>query len=363
MAVSTATLSAAFLAAAIAAVPLTAARAAPPQHSAPVQRAPVFRPAANFRQPQRVVTQRPVRNFTPRGNQTHVNQVHVNRHTPRFTQTPTGGRHERHTGNQNQNQNLQQHNPNLRPNNTNLRPNPSNLTPGPAGGRLTAQTLLKAGPGKINASLKPGHGPIKPAFPVVTMHNKFWPILKGPKFMWFAGHRHFFVPLGVLGVVLIGDSYWYPDGYVSIAGPLCTGFTPDGCQLEWRMVDFEDGGSAAQCVQYCPQAGPPPARVVSLPPPPVLAQSGSCQLTIYADPNFGGLSAPTADNQPMLSETGWKDEIASIQVQAGTWDFFTAENFGGESIRMSAGSYPTLAPEWNKRIESFMCVEPGAGGT
>jgi hypothetical protein len=27
---------------------------------------------------------------------------------------------------------------------------------------------------------------------------------------------------------------------------------------------------------------------------------------------------------------------------------------------MGAGSYPMLAPEWNKKIGSFMCVEPGA---
>jgi hypothetical protein len=284
-------------------------------------------------------------------------RTNVNRHPPRFTQTPVGPRHDRHTGNQN----LQHRNPNLHPNNAGGQHHPPpNFTPRPGG---TAQTLLKAGPGKVNVSLKPGHPPGKPAFPVVTMHNKFWPILKGPKFMWLAGHRRFFVPVGLLGVVLIGESYWYPDGYVSIAGPLCTGFTPDGCQMQWRMVDFEDGGSAAQCVQYCPQAGPPPARVVSLPPAPALAQGGACQLTIYADPDYGGLSAPTADNQPLLSETGWKDEIASIQIQSGTWDFFSAENFGGESIRMSAGSYPMLSPEWSKRIESFMCVEPGAGGT
>jgi hypothetical protein len=346
-----------FIAAAVA-VPLMAAQAATPSNRAPavVHRAPAFRPAPAFRQPQR-----PVQRFTP---QVHSNQVHVNRHPPRFTQTPVGPRHDRQTGNQN----LQHRNPNLRPNHLpggqQAHPLP-NLTPrpGPAGSGLAAQTLLKAGPGKINASLKPGHLSVKPGFPVVTMHNKFWPILKGRKFMWFAGHRHFFVPVGLLGVVLIGDSYWYPDGYVSISGPLCTGFTPDGCQLEWRMTDFEDGGSAAQCVQYCPQAGPPPARVVTLPPPPALAQGGSCQLTIYADPDFGGLSAPTSDSQPTLSETGWKDEISSIQVQGGTWDFFSAENYGGESIRMSAGSYPTLASEWNKRIESFMCVEPGAGGT
>ena len=28
-------------------------------------------------------------------------------------------------------------------------------------------------------------------------------------------------------------------------------------------------------------------------------------------------------------------------------------------MRLAAGSYPMLAPEWSKRIGSFMCVQPG----
>ncbi len=145
-------------------------------------------------------------------------------------------------------------------------------------------------------------------------------------------------------MVLIGGSYWYPDGYVSVAQPLCTGLTPDGCQLTWRMVDFEDGGGAPQCVQYCPQAGPPPARVAELPPPlPPAPANGSCEMTIFADPNFGGLSAPTSENQPTLSQAGWMNEISSVQVQSGTWEFYADENFGGVSMRLSPGTYPEPA--------------------
>jgi hypothetical protein len=313
---------------------------------APVFRPHVFRPVQHF-------TQRPVQHFTP--------QTHVNRHPPRFTQSGNSGvvhtpKCHTHCG---------QLHP-IIPNNPHPTPNPSNvqqtqkpvpvLPPKPGPGSVIQ--VLKFGPGKP-VSLK---GPFKPTFPVVNVKNKFWPLLKGPKFIWFAGKRHFFVPVGLLGVTLIGGSYWYPDGYVSIAGPLCAGFTPDGCQLEWRMVGFEDGGEAAQCVQYCPQSGPPPAQVVTLPPPPALVQNGACHLTIYENPNFAGLAAPTSDNQPVLSETGWKDEISSIEVQSGTWDFYSAENFSGESVRMAAGSYPMLAAEWNKRIGSFMCVEPGSPG-
>ncbi len=341
---------AALTAAAVAFVPLTGAPAMAQQQHKPavVQRAPVFRPPPHVAAPR------------------SIPQVHVNRPvTPRFTQPQTGNRfHAVNPNLQRGNPNLHLNNPGIQQVNPNLQRLNPNLAQPKSGFPAQGANELKFGPGKpgFTPVLRPGGAPLKPAFPVVSMHNRFWPILRGPKFIWLAGHRRFFVPIGLLGVALIGGSYWYPDGYVSIAGPACTGFTPDGCQLQWRMVDFEDGGGAPQCVQYCPQAGPPPAQAAELPPSPALAQNGTCQVTIYAEPDFGGLSAPTADSQPALSETGWKNEISSIQVEAGTWDFFSAENFGGESVRLTAGSYPMLAPEWNKRIGSFMCVEPGAPG-
>ena len=217
---------------------------------------------------------------------------------------------------------------------------PNSPAPGPAAGNA-----LKLGPGKpiftpVNAGLRPGPQglqPIKPAFPVVTINNRFFPIVKGPKFIFLGGARRFFVPIGGLGVVLIGGSYWYPDGYVAIDRPYCAGLTPDGCSLHWRMVDFVDGGGEPQCVQYCPQVGPPPVQIATLPPPPPLPQGGQCQLTIFSDPSFNGTSAPTADNQPKLSQTGWRNEISSLQVQSGTWDFFTDEDFGGVAMRLTPG--------------------------
>jgi hypothetical protein len=289
------------------------------------------RPAPQVRMNRPAAPSRPVQNF-------HAVNPHVQHVNP-------GGQRF------NPGQNVQRANPNL------PRVNPT-------GGPGQGLGGLNRGPGRQLAT--PAHmnqGPgFKPAFPAVSMNNRFWPIQRDRKFMWFGGARHFFVPVGLLGVAIIGGSYWYPDGYVSIAGPACGGFTPDGCQLQWRSVDFEDGGGEPQCVQYCPQAGPPPANATPLPPPPALMQTGNCQATIFADPNFGGLSAPTSDNQPVLSQTGWQNEISSIQIQSGTWDFFSGENFGGESMRLTSGQYPALAPEWTKRIGSFMCVAPGAPG-
>jgi len=261
--------------------------------------------------------------------------------------------------------------PNLPPHNPGaLGPNFSPASPNFVHGSTTAPqgpAIIKLGPSQpvVNSTLlKPAPGAfqhIKPGFPAVRLHDKFWPIHKDSKFMWVRGQRRLFVPVALLGVVVIGGSYWYPDSYVSMEGPVCTGFTPDGCQLQWRMVDFDDGGGEPQCVQYCPRVGPPPEQVATLPPPPPPpAENGACQTTIYSEPNFAGNSAPTGDGQPSLSQTGWRNEISSIVVGAGTWDFFSDENFGGESMRLAPGTYPTLSAEWTKRIGSFMCVQPGA---
>jgi hypothetical protein len=246
--------------------------------------------------------------------------------------------------------------------------------PGMGGPGQGAGNGLRLGPGRPigppGVHLPPGPGGFAhrpPAFPVVTVGNRFFPIVRGPRFVWWGGYRRAFVPLAVLGIAAIGGSYWYPDGYVSVAQPYCTGYTPDGCQLTWRMVDFDGGGAAPQCVQYCPQVGPlpapgpgqAPAQVASLPPPPPPAPAnGTCQMTIFAEPNFAGAAAPTTEAQPLLGEAGWLNEISSVQVQTGEWEFYADENFGGVSMRLDPGDYPNLAPEWTKHIGSFQCVQP-----
>ncbi len=82
---------------------------------------------------------------------------------------------------------------------------------------------------------------------------------------------------------------------------------------------------------------------------------------IYAEPDFAGTSAPASENQPSLSVSGWQNAISSIQVQSGTWDFFTDDDYGGNTLRLASGTYPMLTPDWDKKINSMMCVEPGPG--
>jgi hypothetical protein len=211
-----------------------------------------------------------------------------------------------------------------------------------------------------------------------------YPVVSGPKRIWWSGGWKTFVPYAALGAVTVGGAAYYANSYVSAARPYCSGITPQGCQLRWQMVSFEGGGGDYQCVQFCPQGGPPagammpqpagvmmppsqpggprplgagpgmaPVQQAAVTPPP----AGQCALTIFAEPGFAGLSAPSEEDQPHLGEVGWKNQVASIQVKSGTWDFFTEDEFQGESMRLQPGQYPQLAPEWSKRVGSFMCVQ------
>ena len=108
---------------------------------------------------------------------------------------------------------------------------------------------------------------------------------------------------------------------------------------------------------FWPSRGMPPQAAALIAPPPI--PQGRCEVAIYPEASFAGTVVATSEEQPRLSESGWQNQIASIQVRAGTWDFYTEENFGGNAMRLPPGPYPTLAPEWTKHIGSFMCSQPG----
>ena len=192
------------------------------------------------------------------------------------------------------------------------------------------------------------------------------------------------IPLIALGTFMYDDETYYADGYVSMAEPVCTGYAEDGSRLRWMAVPTEDGGSEYQCVSYSTQRNrtvteievpeepmaeaPPvaepetvgvgPANESAVASPVPAAPATGCELLIYSETNFKGLSAPSEENQSSLSEDGWQNEIASVQIKSGTWDFYSDEDYAGEMMRLSAGSYPTLDPKWSKHIGSFMCSAP-----
>lgn len=338
--------------------PRPAARPAPPRVnvSRPAPR-PAVRSAPAMRQP-RVVNQprmNPARVNPPRVNPTRVGPPGIT--PPRINQ--------QRAINPNVNQ------PRLRNNvvTPGSRPGPAvrpagnvplnrNAGGGPGGPRilpLAAQRPLQRGPGR------PGPAISRPVnMPMAHLaNNRVAPIFRAPRRMFFGGRWRTFVPYTALGAVLLGGSYYYADGYLAVARPYCAGISPDGCRLNWQSVEFEDGGSDWQCVQYCARPGAlPPPRAMALVEPPPPATGGACEITIYPEPDFAGTAVTTGEEQPRLSESGWQDQIASVQVASGTWDVFSDENYTGTSLRLEPGQYPTLGPEWTKHSGSFMCVQP-----
>ena len=167
---------------------------------------------------------------------------------------------------------------------------------------------------------------------------------------------------GALGVVALGGAYYYADAYLSVARPYCTGITPDGCRLNWQQVGFDNGdGGEWQCVQYCARPGQaPPPRTVALVAPPPLPQGGACEISIFSEPNFAGTNATASDEQPNLDEIGWQNQIASVQVQSGTWDFFSDQQFTGETMRLGPGNTPISARSGPRRpAASCACSRSG----
>ena len=167
------------------------------------------------------------------------------------------------------------------------------------------------------------------------------------------------MPLGALAGIYVGTRYYWPDGYVAVPRDACTGVTPDGCTLRWQEVELEDGGTAVQCVQYCPRVGveppvPPPAVVTPAPvaPPPL-----ECELTLYPEPNLGGVSEDVADDFADLGEVDWDNAIGSIEIKKGTWEFYEEPDFGGDAMRLAPGSYPDLGDKWTGTISSFQCIQ------
>jgi hypothetical protein len=248
---------------------------------------------------------------------------------------------------------------------TGTRTGTGGTTPGnppPATTNAGNPTRLATGPGSAlprttTQTNQPGNAPGGHGFSLVRLGNASFPVVAGPKRIWRDGGWKSFVPFAALDVVAVGGAYYYPSAYVSVGRSYCSGLTPEGCHLNWQMVAFEDSGGAFQCVQFCPREGQPvPQHVVALTPPPPPAGT-RCEITIFAEPGFGGASSQATADEPSLGEAGWKDQISSVQVKAGIWDFFGDDRFQSENMRLLPGQYPQLGPDFTKRIGSFMCVQ------
>lgn len=88
---------------------------------------------------------------------------------------------------------------------------------------------------------------------------------------------------------------------------------------------------------------------------------------IFVDSNFSGATSGVLDQDYSSIGDFWNDQISSIKVYSGTWEFFEHGNFQGRSFRLTPGKYSWVTNEWNDLISSFKQVEgtppvPSGGG-
>jgi hypothetical protein len=87
------------------------------------------------------------------------------------------------------------------------------------------------------------------------------------------------------------------------------------------------------------------------------AMAAGCSVTVYWDADFGGESWHTRQDVPWVGDH-WNDQISSIRIESGVWDFYWNKDYGGERKRMRPGDYSRIDPHWNDQISSFRCARP-----
>ena len=87
------------------------------------------------------------------------------------------------------------------------------------------------------------------------------------------------------------------------------------------------------------------------------ANAEGCKVVVFWDANFGGERQFSNHDVPWVGQH-WNDQISSIKVISGVWEFYWDINYGGESMRMRPGEYPFVGQHWNDQISSYRCVHP-----
>ena len=231
------------------------------------------------------------------------------------------------------------------------------LAGGPAGlARPPSPRLMPSGPPP---------GGFKPAPGSMTVINdRYVSIFRGPRQIWWAGAWVSLAALAVIPAVYIGGIDYEPYGYVALAEPVCSGVTPEGYRLTWRDVPTDTGATIPQCVAYYPRGraapavatGAAPGQTVGAAQPVMSAMAQACLVEIYSEVAFAGMSSDVAADQPRLRDYGWDKQISSLDLKAGTWDFYSEPDYGGQMVRLPPGQYENLEG-WDKLIGSFMCTQ------
>ncbi|MGA8398462.1 MAG: beta/gamma crystallin-related protein [Stellaceae bacterium] len=80
----------------------------------------------------------------------------------------------------------------------------------------------------------------------------------------------------------------------------------------------------------------------------------ACEVIVYWDANFRGESLHTEGDMSFVGQH-WNDQISSIRVLSGFWEFYWDADYRGEVLRLGPGSYPYVGDHWNDQISSLRC--------
>jgi hypothetical protein len=170
-------------------------------------------------------------------------------------------------------------------------------------------------------------------------------------------------------VDLVGTAYYQfnpPEPNPDLCRSACTA---DAECRAWTYVRPNTVlGPSPQCslknVAYSPKSAayavsgvvrPGALDSATAPSPNVQDASHGCEVVVYWDRDFKGEAWRSTDNQTFVG-AHWNDQISSIKVVKGTWDFHDSADYGPGILRLGVGSYPFLGDDWNDRISSFRCI-------
>ena len=94
----------------------------------------------------------------------------------------------------------------------------------------------------------------------------------------------------------------------------------------------------------------------------VATSAAAAEATVFKQPRFAGAQLTLRRDAANLAGAGFQDQISSIVVRSGRWQFCAQPDFNGDCIVLGPGRYAELAQDMNHRIESAREVGRYAAG-
>ena len=91
------------------------------------------------------------------------------------------------------------------------------------------------------------------------------------------------------------------------------------------------------------------------------AQGAGCDVTIYQHAQFAGAARRFTGDVPWVGDA-WNDQVSSIVISAGVWQFFQHARYEGVVMTLRPGAVGYVGDRWNDQISSFRCVQGTGGG-